>query len=176
MARRLARALVFVDESGFQVGMSRTHARAPRGQRAPGRVLRNRGRNLTLLAGLTTRGVQGAMLVEGGTDRHVFLAFLDEVLIPSLRPGQVVVMDNLGAHHANGVRERIEAAGCRLLYLPPYSPDLNPIEMLFSKLKTLVRGMVHRSRLALERAISLVLARVTPGDCRGWFGAAGYRT
>lgn len=164
---------MFVDESGFHVGMVRQHARARRGQRATGSVLRNRGRNVTLIAGLTTAGIQGAMLIEGGTDKLVFLTYLDEVLIPSLRPGQIVVLDNLGAHHAIGVRERIEAAGCRLAYLPPYSPDLNPIEMLFSKLKQLVRGLVHRTRRALERAITVVLQRVTPDDCRGWFGAVG---
>ena len=166
---------MFIDESGFQVGMTRQHARARRGHRATGTVLRNRGRNVTLLAGLTTTGLQGAMLIEGGTDKLVFLTYLDEVLVPSLRPGQIVVLDNLGAHHAIGVKERIEAAGCRLVYLPPYSPDLNPIEMLFSKLKQLVRGLVHRSRRALERVIEVVLQRVTPDDCRGWFSAVGLR-
>ena len=167
---------MFVDESGFQRGMTRLYARARRGERAFGRVLRNRGRNLTTLAAMTVDGVLAAMLIEGGTDKAVFLTFLDRVLIPSLRPGQVVVMDNLGAHHANGVRERIEAAGCRLIYLPPYSPDLNPIEMLFSKLKALVRAVVNSTTRRLEEAIAGALKRVTPGDCRGWFAHAGYGT
>jgi len=166
---------VFVDESGFQVGMTRTHARSTRGQRAHGRVLRNRGRTLTLLAGLTLEGTFAPMLIEGGTDREVFLAYLDGVLIPSLKPFQIVIMDNLGAHHAHGVRERIEAAGCSVLFLPPYSPDLNPIEMLFSKLKTLVRSLAHRTHATLTSVIARVLDNVTPDDCRGWFDHAGYR-
>lgn len=167
---------MFLDESGFQVGMTRLHARSTRGRRAHGRVLRNRGRNLTLLAGLTVDGVLAPMLLEGGTDREVFLAYLDHVLVPSLKPFQIVIMDNLGAHHAHGVRERIEAAGCEVLFLPPYSPDLNPIEMLFSKLKTLVRGLAHRTHATLTHAIAHVLHSVTPDDCRGWFDHAGYPT
>lgn len=167
--------LVFLDEAGFQRGMTRLYARAWRGARAVGSVLRNRGVNLTLLAAMTVMGLQAAMLIEGGTDKLVFLAFVEAVLIPSLRPGQIVVLDNLGAHHAKGVRERIEAVGCFVLYLPPYSPDLNPIEMLFSKVKQLVRGMGTESVEELSEAIAVALQGVTPGECRGWCGAAGYR-
>jgi transposase len=169
-----ARRLVFVDESGFSISMMRLRARAPRGKRAYGRVPKNRGPNQTLIASMTLEGGMGAsMCVTGGTDAPVFEAYVGEVLAPSLREGQVVVLDGLGAHRTEKVRELIEARGCDLVFLPPYSPDLNPIEEAFSKIKNLVRKAAERTREALNRAIAEALKAVTLRDAVGWFAHCG---
>lgn len=129
-----ARRLVFVDESGFQISMDRLRSRAPRGKRAHGRVPRNRGKNQTLIASMTLEGGMGeCMCIEGGTDAPVFEAYMQKALAPSLCEGQVVVLDNLGAHQTARVCELIEARGCALVFLPSYSPDLNPIEEVLSR-------------------------------------------
>jgi transposase len=168
-----ARRLVFVDESGFSISMMRLRARAPRGKRAYGRVPKNRGPNQTLIASMTLEGGMGAsMCLTGGTDAPVFEAYVEEVLAPSLREGQVVVLDGLGAR-TEKVRELIEARGCDLVFLPPYSPDLNPIEEAFSKIKNLVRKAAERTREALNRAIAEALKAVTLRDAVGWFAHCG---
>jgi transposase len=156
--------------------MTRRRARALRGQRARGAVPRNRGPVTTLIAGLSLTGLSPAMTVEGGTDTAVFATYLDHFLLPSLRPGQIVVVDNLGAHKPDRIRALVEAAGCRLLFLPAYSPDLSPIEEAFSKLKTLIRTAAARTRQALEAAITAALSAVTAADAAGWFAHAGYPT
>lgn len=161
--------LIFLDESGSHVAMTRTRAWAPRGARAPGTVPRNRGRVTTMLGALSIDGIEAMMTVEGGTTAPVFLRFLDEHLVPRLRPGDIVVMDNLGAHHAKGVRERIEACGASILYQPPYSPDLNPIEHAWSKIKALLRGFGVRTVTLLVAAIAHVASYITPSDAAGWF-------
>jgi transposase len=117
-----------------------------------------------------------AMTVEGGTDTAVFAAFLRHVLLPALAPGMVVVVDNLGAHHADRIRELVTAAGCQLVFLPAYSPDLSPIEEAFSKIKTLVKAAAARTREALDAAIAAALEAVTATDVAGWFAHAGYPT
>ncbi|SFE46812.1 DDE superfamily endonuclease [Nannocystis exedens] len=127
--------LIFLDESGSHISMTRARAWAPRGKRAHGVVPRNRGRVTTMLGALSIDGIEAMMAVECGTTAKVFLEFIDEHLAPKLRPGDIVVMDNPGAHHATGVRERIEARGAKVVYQPPYSPDLNPIELAWSKIK-----------------------------------------
>lgn len=168
---------MFVDEAGVTTDLTRTHARAPRGQRAHGSAPAGRWRRLTVLGALGADGVAAAMTVERATDTAVFLAFLDRVLIPELvrtRPGAVVVMDNLSPHKAPAVRARLEAAGLALLYLPRYSPDLSPIEPLWSKLKALLRAAAARTIEALEDALAAALARVTAADARGWFTHCGY--
>jgi transposase len=167
---------VFVDECGTHTSMTRRRARALRGQRARGAVPRNRGPVTTLIAGLSLTGLSPAMTVEGGTDTAVFATYLDHFLLPSLRPGQIVVVDNLGAHKPDRIRALVEAAGCRLLFLPAYSPDLSPIEEAFSKLKTLIRTAAARTRQALEAAITAALSAVTAADAAGWFAHAGYPT
>jgi transposase len=155
--------------------MTRLYARAPRGERAYGKVPRNRGRNTTLIASITLEGAMGqAMTVEGATDREVFETYLQHFLVPELEAGQVVVMDNLGAHSPERVRELIEEVGAYLVYLPVHSPDLNPIEEEFSKIKQLVRGAGVRSREALVEAIARALEAVTPQDALGWFADSGY--
>lgn len=165
--------LIFIDESGSHISMTRTRAWAPKGVRAFGRVPRNRGRATTMIAALSIDGIEAVMTVQGGTTAPVFLRFIDEHLAPKLRSGDVVVMDNLGAHHANGVRERIEAAGARLLYQPPYSPDLNPIELAWSKIKTALRAAGARTVEMLVAAIHFIVRFITPMDAAGWFKHSG---
>jgi transposase len=163
-----------VDESGIATNLVRLYGRAPRGERAYGRLPAGRWEQLTLLGGLSLTGLCACMTVDAPTDRDVFLAFVEQVLTPALRPGQVVVLDNLSPHKATQVRTRIEAAGCRLLHLPPYSPEFNPIEQCWSKLKTLLRTAAARTREALEGALASLLDQVTAADARGWFAHCGY--
>jgi transposase len=170
-----ARRLVFVDESGFNTSMTRLYARAPRGKRAYGKVPRNRGKNTTLIAAITLEGAIGtSMTIEGATDSEAFEAYVEHFLAPSLREGQVVVLDGLGAHRPKKIRELIEARGADLVFLPSYSPDFNPIEEAFSKVKALVRKEGARVREALIEAIGRALAAVTIEDAAGWFAHAGY--
>jgi transposase len=168
--------LVFVDECGTHIAMTRRKARAARGTRARGAVPRNRGPVTTLLAGLSLAGMSPAMTVQGGTTAAVFAAYLEQVLLPSLRPGQVVVVDNVGAHKPDRMRALVAAAGCRLVFLPAYSPDLSPVEEAFSKIKALVKAAGARTRAALDAAIAVALAAVTAADGAGWFAHAGYPT
>ncbi len=171
-----ARRLVFVDECGLHTSMTRLRARAPRGERAYGKVPRNRGKNTTLIASITLEGgMGGSVAIEGATDAETFEAYVERFLAPSLKEGKVVVLDGLGAHRTERVRELIEARGAELLFLPSYSPDLNPIEEAFSKIKGLVRKVGARTREALVEAIGRALAAVTPEDAAGWFGHAGYK-
>lgn len=167
--------LVFVDESGFHTSMTRLYARAPRGKRAYGKVPRNRGKNTTLIAAITLEGAMGeSMAIEGATDAEAFEAYMERFLAPTLKEGQVVVLDGLGAHRTEKVRELVQARGAQLLFLPSYSPDLNPIEEAFSKIKGIVRKVGARSREVLIEAIEVALAAVTPEDAAGWFAHAGY--
>jgi transposase len=170
-----ARRLVFVDESGFNISMTRLRARAPRGKRAYGKVPRNRGKNTTLIAAITLEGAMGeSMTVEGATDALAFEAYVEHFLAPSLREGQVVVLDGLGAHRTEKVEELVQARGADLVFLPSYSPDLNPIEEAFSKIKHLVGKEGARVREALVETIARALAAVTREDAAGWFAHAGY--
>ena len=170
-----ARRLVFVDESGFNTSMTRLRARAPKGKRAYGKVPRNRGKNTTLIVAITLEGAMGeSMTVEGATDALAFEAYVEHFLAPSLEKGQVVVLDGLGAHRTEKVRELVQAKGADLLFLPSYSPDLNPIEEAFSKIKALVRKEGARVREVLVEAIGRALAAVRPEDAAGWFAHAGY--
>jgi len=155
--------------------MSRLYARAPRGQRALAPKPVNRGCHITMLGALGLQGLVAAMTIEGCTDGAVFLAFLHEVLLPQLRPGQFLIMDNLKSHKVAGVAAACAAAGVRLLYLPPYSPDFSPIEECWSKVKTLLRTKAARTLEALEQAIAEALAAITSQDAHGWFAHAGYR-
>ncbi len=166
--------LKFIDESGTNISMTRLYGRAPRGARVVGSVPQNYGENVTLLAALSVTGISAVMTVEGATDGLVFLAYVEEVLAPTLSAGDIVVLDNLGAHKVEGVREAIEGKGARLIYLPPYSPDLNPIERCWSKIKTFLRAAKARTREALEEAIRRALATVTDSDARAWFKHCGY--
>jgi transposase len=168
-------SLVFIDESGFHTSMTRLRARAPRGERAYGKVPRNRGKNTTLIASITFEGVMGeVMTIEGATDALAFEAYIEYFLAPTLKEGQVVVLDGLGAHRTDKVRELVEARGAELLFLPSYSPDLNPIEEALSKIKNIVRKAQARTREALVEAISRALSTITLEDVAGWFAHCGY--
>ena len=165
---------MFVDECGTHTSMTRLRARAPKGERAYGRVPRNRGRNTTLVASMTHEGMGPCMAVVGSTKKAVFEAYVERVLAPTLSAGQVVILDNLGAHRGERVRELVEGRGCELVFLPPYSPDFSPIEEAFSKIKALLRRAAARSREALLEAIGRALRAVTPADAAGFFGHCGY--
>ncbi len=168
--------LVFVDEMGTNTSLSVLRAWSRRGQRAYCSVPRNRGPNTTLLSSMTTEGMGPSLAVEGTTTGAVFEAYVERALSPMLRPGQIVVMDNLSAHKGERVRELIEARGCELLYLPPYSPDLNPIEEAFSKIKGFIRKAEARTREALVEAMGAAISAVTARDARGFFEHCGYAT
>lgn len=168
-------SLVFVDECGVHTSLAPIHGYAPKGERLYLSVPRSRGKNTTLLSCMTLSGMGPSMAVQGATTARVFETYVDQVLAPSLRPGQVVVMDNLGAHRPTRVRELIEEAGCELLYLPAYSPDFNPIEEAFSKVKNLLRRAGARSRQALIDAMGAALSAVNSEDALGFFEHAGYR-
>ena len=169
--------LVCVDEMGSNTSLAPLYAWSRRGERALARVPRNWGANVTLLASMSAEGMGPSLAVEGPTTREVFEVYLERFLAPALRPGQVVVMDNLSAHKGEDrVRDLIEERGCEVVYLPPYSPDLNPIEQAFAKLKTLLRRAGARTREALIEAMGRALDTVTARDARGFFGSCGYRT
>jgi transposase len=165
---------VFVDETGSHLGLVRTYARAPRGERAVGRAPRNRGRTRTTLNSVTLDGMGPGLLVEGGVSTAGFEAYVEHLLAPTLKPGQIVVMDNLQQHQGVRTRELIEARGAELWFLPGYSPDLNPIEEAFSKLKALLRQAAARTHEALAAAIWAGLKAITPADARGYFTHCGY--
>ena len=166
--------LVFIDEAGSNAAMARRYGRASRGVRVHDAVPVNYGPNLTIIGAVTLRGLEAVMTIPGSTTGAVFLAYLHEVLGPKLRAGQVVVMDNLSAHKVQGVREAIEERGARLLYLPPYSPDFNPIEKAWSKLKSNLRTARARSIEALVDAIGEAMKTITDSNCEGWFRSCGY--
>ena len=139
-------------------------------------VPRKRGKNTTLLSSMSSTGMGPSMAVEGATTARVFETYVEKVLVPSLEEGQVVVMDNLGAHRPKGIRELIEQRGCELLYLPAHSPDYNPIEEAFAKIKNLLRNAAARTKEALVEAIGVVLSVVTATEARAFFEHAGYRS
>lgn len=170
--------LVFVDESGTNIAMSPRYGRAPRGERVQGEAPRNWGMNTTLLAALTPAGISTALVVEGATDRAVFDVFVKELLVPTLRPGQIVVWDNLSVHKSQRAREVIEEADCEVVFLPagyPLGPpDFNPIEQAFSKLKSWLRQQEARTVEQLWDAIGAGLGRITTSDARGWYRHCDY--
>lgn len=154
--------------------MTRQYARAPRGERAVGAVPQSYGQNLTVLAALDGSGIRAAMLVDGAVNGTVFLAFVQKVLVPKLRRGDRVVLDNLPVHKVGGVATAIQAAGAELHYLPPYSPDYNPIEEAWSKLKTELRAAGARTRRKLTQCLRLALQHITKQDAQAWFKHCGY--
>ncbi len=168
-------SLVFVDEMGLHTSLGSIYGYAPRGERLRLSIPRNRGNNTTLLSSMSLEGMGPSLAVEGATTARVFEAYVEKVLVPGLRARQIVVMDNLGAHRPKRIRELIEQQGCELLYLPAYSPDYNPIEEAFAKIKYLLRKAAARSKEALVEAIGAALSAVTAADARGFFEHAGYR-
>ncbi|HEY0778753.1 MAG TPA: IS630 family transposase [Gemmatirosa sp.] len=166
--------LVFVDERGIATNMARGYGRAKGGRRARGTVPAGHWQRLTLIGGLSLAGLVACMTVDAAADTDVLVAFTRHVLAPVLKPGQVVVLDNLSAHKAPAVQRLIARAGCRLRFLPPYSPDLNPIEAAWSKLKQLLRGVGARSVEALNAALATLVDAITADDAQGYFRHCGY--
>jgi transposase len=169
-----ARKFVFLDESGSNIALTRLYARAPKGKRAHGSLPRNRGKNMTLIASLSLQGLGESLILDGSANAEVFEIYVEQILAPSLQPGQMVIMDNLSIHKGNKVRQLIEAQGCQLLFLPAYSPDLSPIEEAFSKVKAVLRRIGARTREALQEALEYALTTVSASDASGWFSHCGY--
>lgn len=170
----LIRRLKFLDEAGSNIAMTRLYGRAAPGERVFEGAPLNYGENITMLAALSLAGIDAPMTIDGAVDGLVFKTYVEQVLAPTLQKGDVVVMDNLGAHKVKGVREAIEGCGAKLIYLPPYSPDLNPIEKCWSKIKTYLRAAKARTREALEKALAEALLLITVEDAAGWFASCGY--
>jgi len=165
---------VFLDETWATTNMVRTHGRAPRGARLVGAVPHGHWHTTTFLCGLRVGGPVAPLVLDGAINGRAFRAYVEQMLAPNLGPGDVVVMDNLGSHKVQGVREAIEAKGAQLLYLPPYSPDLNPIELAFSKLKRLLRSAAARTVGILWDTIGSLLGRFSPTECTAYFRHCGY--
>ncbi len=164
-----------MDECGSNINLTPRYARAPKGQRANGVVPRNTEQNTTLIAAMSTLGMGPALILEGATDTAAFEVYIEQVLAPTLAPGQIVVLDNLSAHKSPRVHELIVARDCEVWYLPAYSPDLSPIEEAFAKLKQLLRKAAARTREALIEAIASVLEQITALDAHGFFRHCGYQ-
>jgi transposase len=167
-------SLVFLDETWAATNMARRYGRAPRGQRALDAVPHGHWKTTTVVAALRADGITAPLVLDGAINGASFLAYVRQFLAPALRPGDVLVMDNLPSHKVAGVREAIEAAGATLRYLPPYSPDLNPIEQVFAKLKALLRSEAARTVEALWAAIGRLLARFPPAECARYLAHCGY--
>lgn len=165
----------FIDEAGVNLALTRLYGRAPRGERVVGSVPINYGKNITMISALSCQGLQALMTVEGATDGEVFRVYVRQLLCPTLQPGDIVVMDNLGAHKVSGIREAIEQCGATLFYLPPYSPDLSPIELCWSKLKTALRAAGARTRKRLDCALTQAIATISATDAAAWFAHCGYQ-
>lgn len=166
--------LVFIDESGAKTNMTRTRGRAPRGQRVIERVPHGHWQTTTIISAVRTSGPCASLVVNGATDSDVFCSYVQRVLVPELKQGDVVVLDNLQPHKAASVRQAIESAGATLLYLPPYSPDFNPIEPMWSKVKQFLRSAAARTFESLLEAIATALKNVSIDDCVGFFRHCGY--
>ena len=165
--------LCFLDESGVNTDMTRTYGRAQGGERVIGSVPLNTPKSTTILSSVCLKGTSVYTTYSGGTTGEKFVNYLKNDLIPTLVKEDIVVMDNLRAHHVKEVRETFEDAGIHYLYLPPYSPDMNPIEMLWSKIKSILRKLEIRTAEGLPDAIAFAFQQVSPSDCLGWFSAAG---
>lgn len=154
--------------------MARLYARAPKGERAYASAPVNKGQNVTVLGALSLDGIVEAMTIDGSADGQVVSTFIQDVLVPALRPGPIVIMDNLSAHKVDGIQDALEARGARLEYLPSYSPDFSPIEKCWSKVKAILRAKAARTRACLDQAITEALDMITAQDARGWFTHCGY--
>ncbi len=166
--------LVFIDETWASTNMARLRGRSPKGERLHTGIPHGHWRTTTFVAGLRLTGMVAPMVLDGPINGHAFQAYVDQVLVPELKPGDIVIMDNLGSHKGRGVRAAIEATAAALLYLPPYSPDFNPIENAFSKLKPRLRKAAERTADALWDKIGTLIPAFTPTECANFFAATGY--
>lgn len=174
MALEIVSRLKFIDEAGSNLTMTRLYGRAAPSERVFDSVPKNYGENISMLACLSLSGITAPMTISGAVDGIVFKAYVEQLLCPTLIKGDVVVMDNLSAHKVSGVRELIESRGAKLVFLPPYSPDMNPIEKCWSKIKTYLQAAKARTREALEKALAEALRLITKEDAAGWFASCGY--
>ena len=166
--------LVFIDETWAKTNMTRTHGRSRRGARLVAHVPQGRWRTLTFLAALRCDRIDAPCVIDRPINGQSFLAYVEQILVPTLRPGDIVIIDNLGSHKGKAVRQAIHGARAKLFFLPPYSPDLNPIEQVFAKLKTLLRKAAERSVEATWRRIGTLLQCFTPAECANYLRNAGY--
>ena len=169
-----AERLIFIDESGLSTKMARLRGWAPAGERCRAAIPHGHWKTITFVGGLTLSGFVAPMLLEGAMNGECFRAWVEQMLASALKPGDIVIMDNLAAHKVAGIRQAIEKSGARLLYLPPYSPDLNPIENAFAKLKAIVRAVAARTFDTLETAAARALTKIHPAECANFFAHAGY--
>jgi len=167
-------SLVFVDESGAKTNMTRLYGRAMAGQRAIDSTPSSHWHTTTMISSVRLDGSTACMVVDGATNKDVFGAYVEQILLPSLKAGDIVVLDNLSAHKNQRVRELLKSVGAELWYLPAYSPDLNPIEKMWSKVKSILRALKARTKEALIEAIAEALDMVTASDAKGWFESCGY--
>lgn len=168
--------LVFLDETGAATNMVRRHGRAPRGQRVKGYAPAGHWKTTTFIAGLSRDGILAPFVIDAAMNGTIFTQYVRQFLVPELQHGDIVILDNLSSHKGAQAAALIEAAGARLVFLPPYSPDLNPIEMAFAKLKTLLRKAAERSRDALWERIGTLLDHFAPDECQNYIRHAGYAT
>ena len=166
--------LVFLDESGSKLGMSSSYARAEGGKRIVVNEPKNMGKNISIIGAIGITGILSVMYCLSTVNGSGFLSYITDFLVPSLRVGQIVIMDNVNFHSSDAVREAIEAAGCTLVFLPPYSPELNPIENMWSKVKAYLKSKMPKTLSDYHRALAEALSLVTDYDCEGWFGNSGY--
>lgn len=169
-----SRKLVFIDESGAKTNMTRLYGRAKHGKRAVDSSPGGHWSTTTMIAAVTLDGHQAPMVIDGATNKEVFKVYVEKFLLPTLRPGDCVILDNLSAHKGSDIRDMIESVGAELWFLPPYSPDLNPIEKMWSKVKAILRKLKARTETELIAAIADALEQVTTYDCLGWFKSCGY--
>jgi transposase len=169
------RRLRFLDEAGINLAMTRRYGRAPRGERVSESVTRNYGAQTSVISTLSLSGPEAVWTVEGAVDTDVFNIYVEKVLCPTIGRGDILVLDNLRAHHASRIEEVAEACGAQVIWLSPYSPDFSPIELMLSKIKTRMRAAKARTREELERALVAALELVTESDCLGWFSHCGYQ-
>ena len=165
----------FVDETGSNLSLTRLYARSPKGERAYGTIVRKRGKNVTMITDLSLQGLGEALIIDGAANGDIFEAYIEQILVPSLHSGEIVVMDNCSIHKREKVRQLIEACGCELRFLPAYSPDFSPIEEAFSKIKTVLRGIGAKTRESLQEALECAVTTVTASDALGWFWHCGYQ-
>lgn len=169
-----ARRLICIDEAGSHASMTRTHGWAPSGEEVHDFVPRNRGGPITIIGALTLDGLVATMTIDGGTDGDVFAAYVEQVLLPELRPGDLVVMDNLAAHRDKRIGPLLESVGARAVYQPPYSPDFNPIELAWAKLKDVLRTIKASTREGIDFGVALAMQTITALDAQGWFRHCGF--
>ena len=166
--------LIFIDESGAKTNMTRLYGRAKAGQRIVDNVPAGHWCTTTMISSVRLDGSTACMVIDGATNKEVFQAYVQHILLPTLKTGDIVVMDNLSAHKNKKIKDLIESVGAEVWFLPPYSPDLNPIEKMWSKIKTMLRALKARTEKALINAIAKALEAVTTSDAKGWFESCGY--